>query len=236
MKSPAGALLLDCDGVIALSEPLNFRCWNDAYTTLLNIRLTGDYRQLVGLDLEGIYALWAQANKSGQNGKNELEQEIKDKLLASKNRLFYQRAAEHLQPVQGIHALIQRARERAWPVAVVSAALKERLSFTLEAVGLGDAFDLILAGEDIPAEGEGLKEYGRAAEMFPLPPHTCVVVEDSASGIRAARRAGIGRIYGITTSCSEDVLFEAGADYVIQALAEVELPAAFQQSAGMASQ
>ena len=230
MKSPAGALLLDCDGVIALSEPLNFRCWNDAYGELLDIRLTGDYRQLVGLDLEGIYARWAP------DGQPELAEEIKSKLLANKNRLFYQRAAEHLQPVQGIHALIQRARERAWPVAVVSAALKERLSFTLEAVGLGDAFDLILAGEDIPAEGEGLKEYGRAAEMFSLPPHTCVVVEDSASGIRAARRAGIGRIYGITTSCSEDVLFEAGADYVIQALAEVELPAAFQQSAGMASQ
>ncbi|MCI5167743.1 MAG: HAD family phosphatase, partial [Candidatus Electrothrix sp. GM3_4] len=212
------------------SEPLNFRCWNDAYATLLDIRLAGDYRQLVGLDLEGIYALWAP------DGQPELAEEIKGKLLASKNRLFYQRAAEHLHAVQGIHDLIQRARERTWPVAVVSAALKERLTFTLEAVGLGDAFDLILAGEDIPAGGEGLKDYGRAAEMFSLPPQACVVVEDSASGIRAARYAGIGRIYGITTSCSKELLSNAGADYVIQALAEVELPAAFQQSARMTSQ
>jgi HAD superfamily hydrolase (TIGR01509 family) len=224
MNAPEGALLLDCDGVIALSEPLNFSCWNDAYAELLGIRLSGDYRQLVGLTLEGIYALWARSGQHDKDGKiGQLDEEMKGKLLVRKNRLFYQRAAEHLRAVQGIHGLIQRARERAWPVAVVSAALKERLAFTLEAVGLGDAFDLILAGEDIPAGGEGLKEYGRAAEIFSLPPQACVVVEDSASGIQAARYAGIGRIYGITTSCSKELLSNAGADYVIEALAEVEI-------------
>jgi beta-phosphoglucomutase len=230
MNCPVGALLLDCDGVIAHSEPLNFSCWNDAYEQVLGIRLSGDYRQLVGLNIEAIHALWATGDQS------ELEEDMKSKLLEIKNRFFYQRAQEHLQAVKGIYALMQQARQRAWPVAVVSAALRKRLEFTLETVGLEGAFDLILAGEDIPSGAEALKDYGRAAEIFSLPPQACVVVEDSAPGVRAARLAGIGRIYGITTSCDEDMLSNAGADYVVNALAEVKLSDACRQPVGMVIQ
>lgn len=220
-----GALLLDCDGVIAHSEPLNFSCWNDAYEQLLGIRLSGDYQQLVGLDLEGIHSLWHSLCCQNDKRKNiELSNEIKLKLLEVKNNLFYQRAETQLRSVEGIQALIQRAKQQALPIAVVSAALRKRLEFTLHSVGLEGVFDLILSGEDIPATGEPLKDYQRAARALSVPPEACIVVEDSSSGIRAARAAGIGCIYGITTSHDEASLWQAGADRVVSTLKEVALP------------
>lgn len=226
-RSQGDALLLDCDGVIVHSEPLNFACWNDAYEQVLGIRLSGDYRQLVGLDLEAIHALWC---RGGKLSSAQLGDEAKRDLLEIKSQLFRQRAKTHLKPVDGIRGLIQRARRLGWPLAVVSAALGKRLELTLRIAGLSGAFDLLLSGEDIPPGPEPLKDYRRAARELSVPPEACVVVEDSASGVRAARIAGIGNVFGLTTSYDEGSLRNAGAHWVVSSLAEVQLSAAFQQT------
>jgi beta-phosphoglucomutase-like phosphatase (HAD superfamily) len=49
-----------------------------------------------------------------------------------------------------------------------------------------------------------------------------VVIEDSLSGIRAARAAGIGLVIGLTSSQSADDLREAGAHETLENLGMVE--------------
>lgn len=219
MSSQQGALLLDCDGVIVHSEPLNFACWNDAYDQCFGVRLAGDYRQIVGLDIEGIHACWERKLKKN----NPLRAEEKQQLLAVKNDFFSQRITEYLRPVEGIYDLLGRARLQGWPLAVVSAALRKRLMLTLQAVGLAEAADLILSGEDMLPGAEPYKDYERAATAFSLPPHVCIVVEDSGTGIRAARKAGIGCIYGLTTTYDAATLYKEGADLAVNSLREVNL-------------
>jgi HAD superfamily hydrolase (TIGR01509 family) len=224
MSSQQGALLLDCDGVIVHSEPLNFVCWNDAYDQCFGVRLAGDYRQIVGLDIEGIHALWGRKLKKQGN---PLGEEEKQQLLTVKNDFFSQRISDHLRPVEGIYDLMQRARLQGWPLAVVSAALQRRLLLTLQAVGLEQAADLILSGEDMLPGPEPCKDYERAAAAFSLPPQACIVVEDSGTGIRAARKAGIGYIYGLTTTYDAATLYKEGADLVVNSLREVNLKKPF---------
>ena len=60
----------------------------------------------------------------------------------------------------------------------------------LRALALEGQFDAIVAAEDVSAgqaRPAGLSRGGRAAR---IPPERCVVVEDAAVGVEAARRAG----------------------------------------------
>lgn len=57
----------------------------------------------------------------------------------------------------------------------------------------------------------------RAAEIAEYDPENCIVCEDSISGIRAAKAAGMYAV-AVTTSFSRDALYDAGADTVVDDL------------------
>jgi sugar-phosphatase len=57
--------------------------------------------------------------------------------------------------------------------------------------------------------------YALACERLDVDPAACVAVEDSPAGVAAAVAAGVGRVYGVTTTWSEKELAEAGATGVV---------------------
>lgn len=64
--------------------------------------------------------------------------------------------------------------------------------------------------------------YLRAAEVLGLPPGRCVVVEDSRSGLEAARAAGVGCLLALGPRSEHEALGRLpGVDRVVASLAEV---------------
>jgi HAD superfamily hydrolase (TIGR01509 family) len=61
----------------------------------------------------------------------------------------------------------------------------------LEALGIEDFFDLIVASEDTEKHKPDPDPYLEAARRLEVKPQGCVVWEDSDLGIEAARRAGM---------------------------------------------
>ena len=212
------ALLLDCDGVIVHSEPLNFRCWNDAFAEIMGITVDGNYTQIVGLDLERLYSHWC--TKAGLR-ENELSADTKKRLLSKKSELFIERAPDQLERMPGIHKLIQTAKGRGIMVAVVSAALEKRLEFTLQSVGLLDTIDFIQPGETVLKKHNNFKDYRRAALELKAEPGRSLAVEDSISGVQAALFGNIGMVYGLTTSYSRAQLLQAGSHKVFNSLEKI---------------
>lgn len=224
MRSPAGplrALLLDCDGVIIDSEPLNFECWNLAFAARGAGPLRGSHAQLVGKDLDGIFALW------GQPGAPEA---LRREVTRAKNEAYRRLASARLRAVAGVGELIARARALGLQVGVVSAGQRERLELNLALAGVAPQIDVIVSGEDGAAgRSEGapalLKDYALAAARLGVAPGCCLAVEDSAEGAAAARAAAVGRIIGLTTSLDEATLLRGGAHRVLTSLAQLDLAA-----------
>jgi beta-phosphoglucomutase-like phosphatase (HAD superfamily) len=85
----------------------------------------------------------------------------------------------------------------------------------LEASGLQHLFDTIVSAEDVTAGKPDPQVFLAAAARLQTPPDRCIVVEDAAAGIEAARRAGM-RCIGVSRTAAKD------ADLVVSSL--VDLP------------
>ena len=64
----------------------------------------------------------------------------------------------------------------------------------LRVLGVDTELDAIVSAEDVTAGKPDPQVFLRAAAAVGVPPERCVVVEDAAVGIEAARRAGIKTI------------------------------------------
>jgi beta-phosphoglucomutase-like phosphatase (HAD superfamily) len=80
-------------------------------------------------------------------------------------------------------------------------------------VGLAGSFDLIVAAEDVTAGKPDPEVFLTAAARLGVPPARCIVVEDAAVGIEAARRAGM-RSVGVNST-------QLAADWAVASLADL---------------
>jgi HAD superfamily hydrolase (TIGR01509 family) len=94
----------------------------------------------------------------------------------------------------GIRRLVREARGAGLKLAVCSTS-NERAVHTLVRTLLGEEaygwFDVILAGDVVGAKKPSPEIYHLVAERLDLPPHDCLVIEDSRNGLLAAKGAGM---------------------------------------------
>lgn len=85
-----------------------------------------------------------------------------------------------------------------------------------------DLFDANVCGRDF-AQGKPHPEiFLTASEQLGVPPDRCVVVEDAPAGVRAAKRGGM-RCIGVARRGDTELLRQAGADWVVPTLDEVNI-------------
>lgn len=87
-------------------------------------------------------------------------------------------------------SVVRSARGRL-PLAVASANLKRLVITGLEVVHLRDAFQVVIAREDVSAVKPDPSAFVLAAEALGVETSACLVFEDSDRGMSAARAAGM---------------------------------------------
>ena len=120
--------------------------------------------------------------------------------------------------------LLEYLREREIPRTIATASEKTNVDFFVRELRLERWFDpQKIVFDDFVRPGKPAPDcYLEAAAALKVEPSCCVVVEDSHSGIRAARAAGIGLVIGLTSSQGTDALREAGAHETVDNLGEME--------------
>lgn len=101
--------------------------------------------------------------------------------------------------------------------AVVTSAIRRIALARLELVGL-PAPGLLVAADDVKAGKPAPDGYAQAARLLHVPPHRCVVFEDTPAGVQAGRAAGC-RVVGLRTTFPE----LEGCDYVVPDLSSVRV-------------
>jgi len=130
-------------------------------------------------------------------------------------QLYAQCVKGKLQPVAGVVEFIRYAATKGIKLAVATSADKYKMDVNLDAIGLdADIFDALITGSDIEHKKPAPDIFLKAAEMMGVDPADCVVFEDAVSGAQAARAAG-SYCVGLTTSFSDEILKDAGADKTI---------------------
>jgi len=126
----------------------------------------------------------------------------------------------------GSVALLDHLAARGVQVAVVSSS--RNAPAVLTAAGLRDRFEVVVDGNVAADRGLAGKPspetFAFAAEQLGSAKDRAVVLEDALSGVAAGRAGGFGLVVGVDRGVGADRLTSAGADVVVDDLAELVAP------------
>ena len=187
------AFIFDMDGVIVDSNPLHRVVWtefNSRYgietTEAMFARMYGKRTDAVIRDFFGAHLPEAEVLALG----------------AAKEALYRDMMRPQLEAclVPGVRHFMDS--RRATPMAVATNAEPENLDFVLNEATLGQYIRFKANGYEVARPKPAPDIYLKAAKGLGVDPATCVVFEDSHSGVEAALAAGM-RVVGITTTHTE---------------------------------
>lgn len=126
----------------------------------------------------------------------------------------------------GVARLIADARRSGLRLAIATTTSPENVSALLDASlapGSADWFEVIGAGDIVPHKKPAPDIYAWVLERLGLPAETCLAIEDSANGLRAARAAGLRCLVTPNDYTASDDF--TGAWRVMADLADLDLAA-----------
>jgi beta-phosphoglucomutase len=210
------ATLLDFDGVLVDSEPVHLAAFNDVLGPYgIDIGEREYLESLLSLDDAGVFRVVLS-----RHGRTSREEEVRA-LVEAKAPRFMARFEEAFRVFPGAAQLVARRAARG-PVGIVSGALEREITFALGEMALSATVSFVISAERTPVSKPDPAPFLLAMEELRRLGHTggAVVVEDSAGGITAAKRAGL-RCVGVAHSYAPAVLLGAGADAVVDDLASL---------------
>lgn len=203
-------VIFDLDGVLVSTDELHFEAWRYLADKLeiSNFTREDNLRQRGVSRMESLEILLEKSER------NYSEEEKKD--LAEAKNAYYVHLLDGLtssDALPGAFETLDRMRELGIMTAVGSASKNAPL--ILEKTGLLKHVDKVSCGLDVHRSKPDPEVFLVAAGKLGIEPGDCLVVEDAAAGIEAARRGGM-RTLGVGPM--HDMI---GADYSADTLAEV---------------
>jgi HAD superfamily hydrolase (TIGR01509 family) len=121
---------------------------------------------------------------------------------------------EGIQPFHGVVEFLDCLRRSGIRIAMATSASRQRAFGTLEELGVAPYFEVIVTGDEVTSSKPDPAIYRLAAARLNESPENLLAVEDSVSGVKSARSAGMW-CAGVAPADRADKLRAAGADPVI---------------------
>jgi beta-phosphoglucomutase family hydrolase len=229
---PIAAAVFDLDGVITRTERVHAAAWKQAFDAFLLDRATQTGEAFVPFDPVADYLAHVDG-KPRRDGVVDFlhsrgidtSDDAIDAIAREKNELFRALVDQMGVDVFPSSLVFVRALRRAGvPTAVASSS--RNCARILEAAGIGALFGIRVDGNDLALLGLPGKPapdlFLEAARRLQVRPARAAVFEDAAAGVEAGRRAGYGLVVGLARSGNEAALRDAGADIVVDDLADLD--------------
>lgn len=206
-------VIFDMDGVLVDTEPLHHDAFFRHFAELGIPMTREEYATFLGSSTRNVYQLL-----KAQFG---LPQDV-EALISRKRELFgvsFEESAE-LDLLPGARVLIEELFRAGMPLQLASSASKETIDRVFTRFGLYPYFDNLVSGEDFPKSKPDPAIFLHAAKLSGMPPRECLVIEDSANGVTAAKAAGMFCIgYRSEHSEGQDLHH---ADHVVSHLSQLD--------------
>jgi beta-phosphoglucomutase len=188
-------VIFDLDGVLVSTDELHYKAWKKLAQEIgiADFKREDNEKQRGVSRMESLQVVLDKGNKS-------YTEEEKEELAERKNN-YYKEMLEELNDsavLPGALETIRLLKEKGIMTAVGSAS--KNAPDILKRIGLLTYMDKISSGLDTTRSKPDPEVFLVAANKLGLPPQDCLVVEDSAAGVQAAKAAdmrtlGVGPYY-----------------------------------------
>ena len=178
------AFIFDMDGVIIDSEPLHSRVKMETFAHFGLPFDEGDLAQYMGRTSVDIFS---------DVLKKEHRTDVSVQEIVNYKHAHYLELAVGgaLEAIPGSLELIARLRAAGVPLALATSSWRRVVDAILVQFALTEAFASVISGSELPKSKPDPAIYRLSAEALGVDPRKCVVLEDTAAGVAAAKGAGM---------------------------------------------
>ncbi len=207
------SVLWDIDGVLVNSNPLHFKTWqmtaaedNFEFTEELFLKTFGQTSREI---IEGHWP------------RNLSPEEI-HYFDTRKEGLYREYAAKgFVQPIAGALDFVRTLHQAKIPMGAGSSGPGQNVHFMLNYLKIAPLLQAIVSGTDVEHGKPWPDIYLTAAEEMGVDPSSCIVIDDSRSGIVAGKEAGM-KVIGFFSIGHQEYEYER-ADRLVRSFGELSL-------------
>jgi HAD superfamily hydrolase (TIGR01509 family) len=212
-----GAVIFDMDGVILDS--------NETWNAVMGELFAAHGMSLADLDQDAFaggdnslqWAAYLRRVLGIPLSEEEIVRHVVDGILCH--------YSERVPLISGAAEAVARVSAR-FPLGLASSSPREVIAFVLQRSGLDRLFQAWVSSDDVACGKPAPDVYLRCCELLGLAPQSCVAVEDSRFGIRAAKAAGMKVIAVRTLNFPLDGETLDLADTVVDSIDRLDIAAA----------
>lgn len=206
-------VIFDCDGVLVDSEILSCQCLSEALGECgIELSIEQALQLFLGQSASAVRQYYRERGRS-----------VPETFLAKLQSRVRESFKRSLRPIPGVGSLLSKLHT---PYCVASSSDVDRVALSLALTGLAPHFGDRLYTSQMVARGKPAPDLFlyAAAQMKTMPMRT-LVVEDSVSGVTAAKAAGM-TVWGFVGGShyrsrdGRSLLSNAGADRVFDRMAD----------------
>lgn len=173
-------LIFDIDGTLADTMPIHYQAWVNTAIDLDFHYPEKLFYELAGIPTTKIVPILNERLNINLDVENTVR--IKEQYFLEKIHL--------VKPIEPVVEVVQRYYG-ILPMALGTGGRREMAKLTIDAIGLGKFFDVLVTAEDVEHHKPAPDTFLKCAELLGIDPIDCLVFEDGEPGIESAIRAGI---------------------------------------------
>lgn len=206
------AVIFDMDGVIIDSEPYWQRAEFEVFSSL-GVSLEKEFTDLTQtMTTIEVTKFWYEKFPWESNSLEEVEEMVISRVM----ELIEQGRAER----NGIELFIKQLKSNGFKIALATNSPYKIIPVVLEKAGIASYFDSIFSAEFVECGKPDPAIYLKTSKGLGIDPENCIVIEDSYSGMLAAKNAGM-KVVAFTNG-NQDLNLSL-ADYKMESFLEHEL-------------
>jgi HAD superfamily hydrolase (TIGR01509 family) len=218
MPAPFG-ILFDLDGTMAHSDPAHLAAFR-ALLAPYNRGMTED---------EFFATVSGAANPVIMRHLVPDADVAEHERLAERKEALFRDSVPQLEPVAGLHRLLDRVAAADGRIGVVTNAPRLNAEHMLRALGLAHLLDTVVIGLELPRSKPDPLPYLTGLDRLGLPAAAVIGFEDSLTGVQAARGAGLFTV-GMRTGLGDAALRGAGAHLTVPDFEDPALDAMLERA------
>lgn len=175
------AVLFDMDGVIFDTESVYLDAWTKVFHKYGYVLTRDIYISVMGTGRKNVIKKFLDVY--GQDLPILEMYKEKDEIVA-----------EAIEKGQvsikiGVMEILNYLKENKYKLALATSAKKDRVAKQLKDANFEEVFDDIVCGDEVANSKPDPEVFLKAAEKLSMHPENCLVIEDSAAGVKAAYNA-----------------------------------------------